>query len=1170
MYRRMLFVGLGGSGGKTLRVLKRDLKEWLKDHEWEGNFPTGWQFVHIDTPPTPDGEIAGGGSLETNEYLGLIGSGVQFSQVATRLGNLPGSDRELIGWRVDPAALQVPITMGAGQFRAIGRSIAMCYAQPIKERLQQSIALLNNPATVAQLGSVYSHVEKKSSQDNSVPPIVVIVSSLAGGTGAGLLVDVCDTMRALQPEWGGNSIALLYTPEVFLGLGDGAVGGVQPNSLAAISEVLNGYWWHGGTENTQVPTKSLAALRAAGIAREIVQSGPFCPFLIGSTGTGGVQFTSDRQLFETVGAALVSWATDVEVQQNFVAHSIGNWAASATANQINLDVLVNHGLTSEPGLPAFSALGFSRVSLGVKYLRRYSAKRLAKDGALHLANAHLASAEAQSIIQSRKIVDPDQVCDEIAERYVSWFMSSAKLDEKGPEKNEIQSQITPVQWWSVFDRAVSRAMELSSRNGSASASDWLEGIIPAVEAATSAFDAEMQPLVQENINEWLKTQPDHVLSVVEEAISRFGLKVAASILMKVINIISHPTEGVIAELLGDSEMNSYLQFANSSSWQGQLRVHLDESSKSKIASDHPAISESIKDAMKYSTCIARAGICERTADLLSDFAAGFLKPLARALADQAGILDAEMASISDWPAWGDGLPPQDLRPPKSEWTLIEVEEFAKTFSDKLSESFSGQAGWDRLAFDDHRREARNEVVSGSFIRHLMETSPQIAENLRELLLLKQVQKWAPDYRVSKKPEPRTEAVFAVRALPEHLTDRADAWMMQQGTPFHLLFSSNLRSYTEQQPGEPNMASPAEYTRRQVRFKEKLRAAISSAEPLVGIDQGMIGDLHPRMVSGVSMKIKRDVSQLPFLSHALDAEVRTILEDTCYGGGRQALIDKIIVGSTKLPHIDIVSQLDSPVSPLVIKSLMQPISDSWTQAQSKEVAQRGFWTYRRARTLKEFIPVPQEHLRAMTRGWFTAKLLNLVFDSEIGTVSIVHEVGTRSQRVVKFPEQLLSASNSPKDQLPMVLEALPLAYAAVGTAGNLDSLLPYIALRDLGMERPGALQGVYSYSMCNPVLANWIETGEIPNSQQIPGYKGVRPDIVGSTKSERADNLGTFLGTQIKEYEKMYDDYLHRVSGNNSLLSRAPFWPELKEDIVVSLLELQRAALSMKEGEGTDF
>ena len=33
MYRKMMFVGLGGSGGKTLRVLKRDLKEWLIDND---------------------------------------------------------------------------------------------------------------------------------------------------------------------------------------------------------------------------------------------------------------------------------------------------------------------------------------------------------------------------------------------------------------------------------------------------------------------------------------------------------------------------------------------------------------------------------------------------------------------------------------------------------------------------------------------------------------------------------------------------------------------------------------------------------------------------------------------------------------------------------------------------------------------------------------------------------------------------------------------------------------------------------------------------------------------------------------------------------------------------------------------------------------------------------
>lgn len=1165
MYRRMLFVGLGGSGGKTLRVLKRDLKEWLNDQGWEGEFPAGWQFVHIDTPAVADGIRPGGGDLDESEYLGLIGTGVGFQAVADRIDNIPGISRELAGWRVDPQALGVPLAMGAGQFRAIGRAIAMCYAQPIKERLQLAIGKLNNPNSAAVLGNLYSQVNDKAAVVATAEPIAIVVSSLAGGTGAGLLVDVCDTLRSLEPTWGSHSIALLYTPEVFLGLGDGSVGGVQPNSLAAVSEVLNGYWWHGGTTNSQVPKKSPAALKAAGMAKDIAQSGPAYPYLIGSTSSGGVQFSSDTQLFETVGAALVSWATDLKVQQNFIAHTMGNWQNAATLNQTNLDILVNYGASPvERGIPVFSALGFSRVSLGVKYLKKYAAKRLAKDGALHLANAHLASAEAQSIIQSRKIVDPVQVTDELAERYVSWFMNSAQLEEKGHDKNQIVEKITPAQWWSIFDKGVARASELSAKPGNSSASDWIQLIIPAVEQATQSFKSAMEPLVQENINSWLKTQPDHVLSVVEESISRFGLKVTAAILMKAAHILANPTDGVVAELLGDSEMNNYLKFANPIEWQNQLRVRLDESSKSKIASDHPAIYESIVDAMKYSTCISRAMICERTADLVTDFASGFLKPLSRALADAAGILDIELSQINDWPNWGDGLPPQDLRPPKSEWTLIEPEEFSQVFTEKLAQSFSEM---DRLATEDHQRAARNQVVSGAFIRDLIETNPGVAENLREHLLLQQLQRWSPDYRVSQEPEPRKEAVFVVRSEPEQLVMRATAWMMQQGTPFHLLFSSTLRTYTAPEQNTPSTATPTEYKQRQKRFLEKLTSAIAAAEPLVGIDQSMIGQLHPKMTSGGSMKIKRDVSQIPFLAHPIQDEIKALLEQTCYSG-RANEIDEVLVPSVRLPHIDVVSQLDSPVSPLVIKSLMQPISNAWTQAKSSGVAVGGFWSNRRARTLREFVPVPQEHLRAMIRGWFTGKLLGLIQVDVNDQISIVLDAADRAPRWVAFPERLLSTSNQIRDQLPLILEALPLAYAAVGTASSLRPLEPYIALRNLGTSRLGERSELYSYELCNPILASWLKTGEVPNAKLISDFNGPRADIEDIVLVTRKEKVIKFLGDQINEYNKNFDEYRHKTKGNMSLLGRAPFWPEIKEEIVLALDQLL-IAIDIGE-QGGDF
>jgi hypothetical protein len=448
------------------------------------------------------------------------------------------------------------------------------------------------------------------------------------------------------------------------------VGGVQPNSLAAISEVLNGYWWHGGTENSQVQRKSLAALKAAGLANDIPNSGPFCSYLVGSTSAGGVQYSSDIELFETVGAALVSWATDTKVQQNFIAHTIGNWQAAAKANQPNEDVLVNHGAAAiEPGVPAFSALGFSRVSLGTKYLERYCARRISKDAVLHLANAHLASAEAQAMIQSRKLIDPIQIVDEIAERYVSWFLERAVLEERGPDKNQVVDMLTPEDSTSEWTKAVNRALELATLSGSHPASTWVETIDSGIEQATLAYHNAMVVLVQAKVKEWLKTQPSHVLRVTEDLIARFGLKVAAAIIMKAANVLSNPTSGVAAELR--EERDNFQSFAQTTRWQEQVRLKLDVSSKSKFAVDHPAIKEAVTEALRYSLCVINAHICDRAASLVSDFANGFLRPLSRAIEDSAASLEMSIDEVNDWPNWGSGLPPADLCPPKSEWTLIE-------------------------------------------------------------------------------------------------------------------------------------------------------------------------------------------------------------------------------------------------------------------------------------------------------------------------------------------------------------------------------------------------------------------------------------------------------------------------------------------------------------------
>ena len=308
-----------------------------------------------------------------------------------------------------------------------------------------------------------------------------------------------------------------------------------------------------------------------------------------------------------------------------------------------------------------------------------------------------------------------------------------------------------------------------------------------------------------------------------------------------------------------------------------------------------------------------------------------------------------------------------------------------------------------------------------------------------------------------------------------------------------------------------------------------------------------------------MKIKRDVSEVPFLSHPVEQEVRQLLEQTCYSGSRKEQVNSVVVGSSKLPHIDIISQLDSPVSPLVVKSLMQPISNSWTAASSSGVARGSFWSNRRGRTLREFVPVPQEHLHAMVRGWFTGKLLGVI-QGEVGNeISIIRDISDRTPTWVNFPYPTLTEPLDLRDQLPAILESLMLAYAEVGTVSSLAPLGPYLALRDLGSSMPSATADLYSYMSLNPALQQWLKNGQLDNAAKIQNYKGARPNLVADSENGRREKLIEFLNAQNKDYSDKYEDHIHAAQSDPSRLGRAPFWPAIKDEIVAALEQLKIAA-----------
>ncbi len=241
--RSFLVIGLGGSGGKTIRYLKQSLGEWLGEIGWPSGLPQGWQFLHIDTPSTQEAPLLPGRPelLPPIEYMSLHRDGVPFGTVVERLTR---KQTNFDGWWVDPDFMNVPIAHGAGQYRAIGRVLGLDQQERIHTAIQGKITALRTADALGELQRLRATADEEGSgtYEERGEPVLMIVSSLAGGTGAGLFLDIADMLRAEGEQWLDNSFGILYAADVFQSLAAGARAGVHPNTAAALAELLGGVY----------------------------------------------------------------------------------------------------------------------------------------------------------------------------------------------------------------------------------------------------------------------------------------------------------------------------------------------------------------------------------------------------------------------------------------------------------------------------------------------------------------------------------------------------------------------------------------------------------------------------------------------------------------------------------------------------------------------------------------------------------------------------------------------------------------------------------------------------------------------------------------------------------------------------------------------------------------
>ena len=218
--------------------------------------------------------------------------------------------------------------------------------------MARAVSRLGQPGVTGELSNLTTRFGAGSASSEPQVPTVIVVSSLAGGSGAGVFLDACDVLSIVGGEWASESVGILYAPDIFAELKDGGEErGVNPNALATISELCAAYF------NSEKPTDSEYSLfEKAGLPPgDLDQRGPRFPFLVGGS-NGLVNFGEQNDTLPSHGPNTSAWVLSSRVQDSVGAYLKTNWQQST----IEMADRSSLGLNGEAGMTPLNALGSER------------------------------------------------------------------------------------------------------------------------------------------------------------------------------------------------------------------------------------------------------------------------------------------------------------------------------------------------------------------------------------------------------------------------------------------------------------------------------------------------------------------------------------------------------------------------------------------------------------------------------------------------------------------------------------------------------------------------------------------------------------------------------------------------------------------------------------------
>ncbi len=1070
MLTRFLLIGVGGSGGTTLRYCWRELERKLKAAGWQEGMPASWQFLHIDVTEEPDG-IEGDVPVDVGmKFLGLARHQKTYRDFDRDLVTFDSSVLPaLAGWRPDPRLNYAPPSNGAGQRRVVGRVVTVVEIDRIGEAVDRCVGAMMTAEADQQLRRLNAALGNE--EGGEIDGTAAVVSSLAGGSGSGAFLDVIALLKSLasaqQKQWlSNNLVTVLYSAEVFGRLPANQRQGTEPNSLAALSEFLNA-----AEHEDSWPTMEANLLRKGGGTGHIEGSRVAqANFIVGSKNKN-VSFPTTFDVYRSVGKAFSAFMTSSSVQEKF------NSVVNTNVGPEKINPSFGLGDLAPDYLPC-SSFGYANVSLGRALFSTYASERLAKRALERLLRGHREGLGAENLKRDETLIA------ERVERFKDEFFEAAGLREETAEHNEVIDALRdPQQDAQMKDFSA----EIADRFRSDTTS---RPPLEALQVFTKFFDGKAEKLLEQQRGvrntraiEWVDSIQSRLESAVADAIGEHGLPVAIKLLEALEQQLKRAARELERDAAGfDADQGKLIGAAD-----GLFRSLVDK--VKAISSQHKYFPEANRKR--------REALGKRIDEELYEFAAGLidslveemLPPMVQALQTAlATLIKAEESEQKQIQQWSREALPNHLRAAPNEVLLESQDEHPAKYLEQLGRAFD-------LAPESAESIAIREVISGAWVKNEGEVAAQ--------KLISRASEWAPRLGIARGASAASSRPnFKLSITPDVVERQAEDWVKARSGLFSEYVNCSLASWlSEEHPDHAERGS---------RFARALHQALGMSEPLVSINGTVYLEVH----SQDPPPPQRVIGQIPLPpGHRARPAVEEALRSA---GVDESAFERFFDASAGGEEVPISSFAGVRMHPVVFDSVTAPIQRDW-QNRTDEQSRTHFWRFRRSRGLRSFVPLSPSRQKALVRGWLTATYLGQVSELDGSWSQDPLQVWT-PHGYRRFPDHLLRGDViDPGKVLPALMESLPLALVAYGN-GNYEQLWAYLRLLELG--QPGG-EPSRAYTQANDLLARWVREGAMPSAD--PGKPQAplpHPESAGSPEDAPVDRAEK-LSSGLREFEREY-------------------------------------------------